>query len=163
MNNYGEIIQSFVELLIKTGYTISTAESCTGGFIANELTNYTGSSAFFKASFILYSKQIKNEILSIAERDIQKYGVYSSHVAELMAKRAKDLTHTDICLSTTGIAPPGDKSTNMETGLVFIGLAIGSTVKSIKYLSDKKIRSDFKRDVALHGIKALIHEIDRKK
>ncbi len=115
--------------LSERGFTLSTAESCTGGLLADEVTNTPGSSDYYIEGFITYSNQAKIKRLGITERIISIYGAVSEEVAAAMAKGAQDITGTDIALSTTGIAGPGGGTREKPVGLVYIGFAAKNDVK----------------------------------
>lgn len=115
-------------LLTKNKMTISTAESCTGGKIAQMLTAIPGSSSYFKGSIVSYSTEIKTEILKVPQELIDKYSVVSREVAIEMALGAKKLLKTDYAISTTGNAGPEKGDSPAEVGTVFIALATKNKV-----------------------------------
>lgn len=110
-------------LLTKKDKTIATAESCTGGLIANRLTDVPGSSSYFKAGLVTYSNRAKEELLGVEENVIQKEGAVSSAVAEQMAEGIRKDRDTDLGLATTGIAGPGGGSDEKPIGTVYIALS----------------------------------------
>ena len=118
------------ELLRAQKRSISLAESCTGGLIANRLTNVPGSSRYFKMGVITYSNQSKASILKISPDLIKKNGAVSAEVARLMAKAVRTLGRSGLGLAVTGIAGPGGATRTKPVGLVFIALA---TDKGIIY------------------------------
>ncbi|AWI25920.1 CinA family nicotinamide mononucleotide deamidase-related protein [Flavobacterium pallidum] len=103
--------------------TISTAESCSGGKIAQILTSVPGASAYYKGSIVSYAKEVKMDLLQIPAETIEKYTVVSAEVAEAMALSAKRLLKTDYAIATTGNAGPTKDDTDKEVGTVFIALA----------------------------------------
>ncbi len=109
-------------LLIDRGLTLSVAESCTGGLIANLLTNISGSSKYFERGIISYSNAAKVEILKVNEDIISQYGAVSLEVARQMAEGVKSTSGTDLGLAVTGIMGPTGASTDKPIGLVYIGL-----------------------------------------
>ena len=111
------------KLLAKSGETISTAESCTGGKIAQVLTSVPGTSKYFKGSIVSYSAESKIDVLSIEQNLIKKYSVVSAEVAKEMALAAKRLMKTDYAIATTGNAGPTTDDTDKAVGIVFIALA----------------------------------------
>lgn len=115
-------------LLTKNKMTISTAESCTGGKIAQMLTAIPGSSSYFKGSIVSYSTEIKTEILKVPQELIDKYSVVSREVAIEMALGAKKLLKTDYAISTTGNAGPEKGDSPAEVGTVFIALVTKNDV-----------------------------------
>ena len=104
--------------------TIATAESCTGGKIAQVLTSVPGASAYFKGSVVSYSAEVKTTVLEIPDPVIEKYSVVSAEVAKLMAQSVKRLMKTDYAIATTGNAGPTKDLTDKEVGTVFIALVL---------------------------------------
>ncbi len=119
--------------LIANGKTIATAESCTGGMIAQKLTSVAGSSAYFKGSVVAYANEIKTNILQIPASTIDQKGAVSEEVACLMAANVRKLMGTDIGISTTGIAGPDGGTEEKPVGTVWIGLATEEGVSARKY------------------------------
>lgn len=109
--------------LVELGSTLSLAESCTGGLIAERITSHSGASNFFKGSIVSYATQVKQDVLNIDEEVIQRYSVVSKQVAEAMATQAKKLFSTDYAIATTGNAGPTKGDSDAEVGTVFIALA----------------------------------------
>ena len=92
--------------LLKKKYSISVAESCTGGLISKTLTKESGVSKIFSLGLVCYSNETKMKYLSISNRTLEKYGAVSSNVAKEMIEGLYRKEGTDICVSTTGIAGP---------------------------------------------------------
>ena len=121
------------DLLKEKKLTLSTAESCTGGLIADRLTNIPGSSAFFQGGIIAYSNDVKISDLGVSEKILNKKGAVSSDVAKDMAKGIRQKYNTNIGLSTTGIAGPEGGSIDKPVGLVYIGLSTEDREESFKF------------------------------
>lgn len=111
------------QLLTKYHKTLSIAESCTGGFISNLITNISGSSNYFKLGIIVYNNQSKISQLKISPKIIKKYGAVSPEVAQGLASVIRKLGKTDFGLGITGIAGPGGATKTKPIGLVYIALA----------------------------------------
>ena len=111
------------KLLTSKGKTLATAESCTGGKIAENITSISGASAYFKGSIVSYATQAKIEILGIDKQIIEKYSVVSLEVARIMASQVKQLFKTDYAIATTGNAGPTKGDSNAEVGTVCIAIA----------------------------------------
>ena len=109
------------KLLEKRDLTISVAESCTGGSLANHLTNVSGSSKYFDRGVVSYSNASKVEILKVDEDVIIEHGAVSREVAMQMAEGVRSTSGTDIGISTTGIMGPTGATTDKPVGLVYIG------------------------------------------
>lgn len=125
----GETIEVVLgRILTQQKRTISTAESCTGGKIAQVLTSIPGSSAYFKGSIVSYAKEVKVNVLKVSEETIEKYSVVSEEVAKEMALSIQKMMHTDYAISVTGNAGPTKDDTDEEIGTVFIALATPENV-----------------------------------
>ncbi|HAZ10955.1 MAG TPA: competence/damage-inducible protein A [Candidatus Omnitrophica bacterium] len=109
--------------LLRAKKTLAIAESCTGGLLANRITDIPGSSSYFKLGIVSYSNESKNNLLNIPMDTIKKYGSVSKQVAALMAKNVRDLTSTDYGIGISDIAGPGGATNKKPTGLVYIALS----------------------------------------
>ncbi len=129
----GDIIVGFDEeetievvigrLLQQHRKTIATAESCTGGKIAQMLTSVAGSSNYFRGSVVSYATDTKISILGVDAQAIEKFSVVSAEVAQQMAIGVQKLMKTDYAIATTGNAGPNKGDADAEVGTVFIALA----------------------------------------
>ena len=120
----GERIEEVVGLrLAVSGFTLALAESCTGGLVAERLTEVPGSSVYFKEGTVAYSNEAKVRLLGVPSDLIAEYGAVSAPVAEAMAEGARLRADTDFGLSVTGIAGPGGGSEEKPVGLVYIALS----------------------------------------
>ena len=108
--------------------TIATAESCTGGKIAEVITSVPGASNYFKGSVVSYATEVKINVLGVSEALINTHSVVSAAVASAMALNVKKLMNTDYAIATTGNAGPTKGDTNAEVGSVFIALATPNEV-----------------------------------
>lgn len=108
-------------LLSRNNLSIATAESCTGGFTANAITDIPGSSRYMKGGIVAYSNDIKVNQLEVNRETLKIFGAVSKKTALEMAKGAAQKLETDIGISTTGIAGPGGGSKEKPVGLVWIG------------------------------------------
>jgi nicotinamide-nucleotide amidase len=129
----GDIIVGFDEdetielvvgrLLTQQGKTISTAESCTGGKIAQMLTSVSGASHYFRGSVVSYATDTKVTILGVSQTTIEEYSVVSAEVAKEMAIGIQKIMKTDYAIATTGNAGPTKELGRSEIGTVFIAMA----------------------------------------
>ncbi|WP_298303244.1 CinA family nicotinamide mononucleotide deamidase-related protein [Flavobacterium sp.] len=134
----GDIIVGFDEdetievvlgrLLTQQNKTIATAESCTGGKIAQVLTSVSGASNYFRGSVVSYAIDTKVSVLGVSEETINKYTVVSAQVAKEMALGIQKLMKTDYAIATTGNAGPSKGDADAEVGTVFLALATPSEV-----------------------------------
>ena len=115
------------ELLMKSGKSISVAESCTSGIIASKLTLFEGSSSFFKGGVVVYSDKSKHKVLGVSKNLIKEKSSVSKQVAKSMAEKVSEKFNSDFAISSTGFASE-TKNKECTVGQVYIGL---KTPKSI--------------------------------
>lgn len=138
----GQSMEEVVGALLKQRrFTLSVAESCTGGLIGARITNIAGSSEYFERGVVTYSNTAKSELLGIPTELIERHGAVSSEVASAMARGIRQSARTDIGLSVTGIAGPGGGTDRKPVGLVYIGLAGsgGVRVAEHRFLGDRSL------------------------
>jgi nicotinamide-nucleotide amidase len=140
-SNSDEPLEKVVaRLLNERGLTLSVAESCTGGHLADLLTNISGSSKYFERGVVSYSNASKVEILKVDEDTISKHGAVSLEVARQMAEGIKSISGTDLGLSITGIMGPTGGGTDKPVGLVYIGLCDEKVCTAKKFIfGDERI------------------------
>jgi len=112
-----------VKLLKQRKETLATAESCTGGFVANCVTNVPGASEVFLAGYVTYANSAKSDVLSVDPRLLEKHGAVSEPVARAMAEGARSRSASTYGIATTGIAGPNGGSDEKPVGTVYIALA----------------------------------------
>ena len=120
-------------LLLQHRSTIAVAESCTGGLIANWLTDIAGSSDYFLYSGVVYANQAKVSMLGVSQETLNQYGAVHESTSAEMAKRVRQITNATYGLSTSGIAGPGGGSDEKPVGTVCIGLASPQDVRSYRF------------------------------
>ena len=129
---YDEDVTGLEETLVHTlkakGLTLATAESCTGGMIAQRITNVSGASEVFGYGYVTYWEQAKTRMVGVDPAVIAKYNVVSAPVAAQMALGAAAAAGADIGISVTGLAGPGGGSACRPVGTVYLGAARGGTV-----------------------------------
>lgn len=116
-----ELEEVIGRLLTERGLKLAVAESCTGGLIADRITNVPGSSKYFERGVVAYSNEAKVQILGVPEELIKNFGAVSREVAESMAEGVRKISGADIGISTTGIAGPTGATPTKPVGLVWIG------------------------------------------
>ena len=143
------------DMLSERGYTIATAESCTGGLIGHRLTNVPGSSTYYLGSVISYSDDMKMKTLGVQENTLQEFGAVSKQTATEMAQGARDLFGSDLAIAVTGIAGPGGGTAEKPVGLVYITLVHNDTVwaKKFKFFTDRKLNNRLSSQVALNMVR----------
>jgi PncC family amidohydrolase len=112
-----------VQILTQKKLTLAIAESCTGGYISNMITNISGASNIFDRGIVCYSNISKIELLNVDPVSIGKYGAVSKSIAKQLALNIRILSNTSIGISTTGIAGPTGGSPEKPVGLVYIGIS----------------------------------------
>lgn len=112
--------EEIVKTLSDKGYTVSTAESCTGGLLAGRIINAAGASNVYNEGFITYSNKAKRKYLGVKKSTLEKYGAVSRKTAKEMAKGLAKATGADVTLATTGIAGPDGGTSEKPVGLVYI-------------------------------------------
>jgi nicotinamide-nucleotide amidase len=137
------------QLLLKSGMTISLAESCTGGLLAEKLTEIPGISSVFDRAIVTYSNRSKVEELGVNQETLDRYGAVSAQTAKEMSEGIRKKSLTDIGISVTGIAGPDGGTPEKPVGLVFISLAHKDGVE-VKKLELWGSRNRIRNVAALH-------------
>jgi competence/damage-inducible protein CinA-like protein len=143
-----------VKLLARRNQTLAIAESCTGGLLANRITNVPGASEVFLAGYVCYANQAKIGMLNVDAQLIETHGAVSEQVARALAEHACACAGSDYALATTGVAGPGGGSPEKPVGTVYIALAAsGETV--VKKLFFQTDRETFKQIAAQTALELL--------
>ncbi len=128
------------QMLRERGFKIATAESCTGGLVANLITNVPGSSDYFWGSVVAYSNDVKINELGVPEQLIRHFGAVSEPVALMMAEGVRRKLGVDVGISTTGIAGPTGGTPQKPVGTVYMGISVRSRTKVIlRYFSADRL------------------------
>lgn len=109
--------------LLKSGKTLTVAESCTGGFLAHRITSVPGSSAWFRGGVVAYDNEVKESVLGVDSDIIQQFGAVSREVVEQMAGNVRKLLRSDFALAISGIAGPGGGTDDKQVGTTWIALS----------------------------------------
>ncbi len=150
------------ELLKERGWKIAVAESCTGGLVASKITDVPGASQYFSGGIVAYSNEAKMCILGVNEKTIIEHGAVSKECAEEMVKGVSMLFHTEVAISTTGIAGPSGGTPEKPVGLVYIGFKIKSQVWVERFIF-KGDRVSIKEHIADTAIEDLARAIESSK
>ncbi|MGN0068739.1 MAG: CinA family protein [Prevotella sp.] len=131
------------QYLYESGLTVSTAESCTGGRIAEAIIAVPGASAYFKGGVISYTNEVKENILHVSHELLEEKTAVCEEVAMEMVKGAIDALNTDYAIAATGIAGPAGGTAQIPVGTIW--LACGSKDEIVTF----KLEEDFGRDINL--------------
>jgi len=146
---------SLAEIVLKLcqqkNLKITTAESCTGGLIASELTRISGSSASFEAGFVTYSNSMKNKLLKVEEDTLEQCGAVSKETVIAMAEGALAVANADLVIAVSGIAGPNGGSAEKPVGSVWIAWGTKENIHS-QYFCIKASREYFQRTVAARSL-----------
>jgi nicotinamide-nucleotide amidase len=153
----GKIEAEVVRLLARNKKTLALAESCTGGFIANGITNVPGASKIFLGGVVAYSNGVKEQFLGVRPETLKKHGAVSEAVAREMAGGARKKFGADFAVAVTGIAGPGGGTKSKPVGTVFIAIVsdYGTLVRRSLNCFE---REKFKRVTANQALKLLLSQ-----
>ena len=138
------------------GWTLATAESCTGGLVAGALTEIAGSSDVIDRAFVTYSNAAKMQMLGVPKDTLDKFGAVSRQTAEAMAKGALERAGADLVVSITGIAGPGGGSAEKPVGLVHFATASRTRVIQREKRYGAIGRSEVRRVSVLEALDMLL-------
>ena len=158
--NYTEIFNSteMVELqdiLRKSGQTITTAESCTGGLIASMITEIPGSSDIFKGAVITYSNEVKERELNVKKETMITHGAVSEQTVKEMLQGAIDRFDADYAVAVSGVAGPTGGTKNKPVGTVVVGAITKKTDEDIQRYLFSGNRKEIQVQAAKHALKKI--------
>ena len=161
-----DYIKKIKTLRSKKKFSISVAESCTGGMISSYLTSISGSSAFYDGSIISYSNTLKHRLLDVPKSTIEKYGAVSHQTALAMIKGLNKKSESNILISVTGVAGPEGGSKKTPVGCVFFGIGHKindkfkfATIKKVFRLKSRKMIQQKSTEYALKKIITIVGKI----
>ncbi len=146
--------------LLARGESLATAESCTGGWVAETVTAIAGSSAWFDRGFVTYSNAAKTEMLGVPETTLARHGAVSEPTARAMAQGALAHSRAHWTLAITGIAGPGGGTAEKPVGLVCFGWASregGCEAQTMHFAGD---RAAVRRQAVRHALRELLVRIE---
>lgn len=151
------------KLLLEKNITLATAESCTGGLIASQVTEYPGISKIFGTGLVTYSNEAKINLLGIKKETLDTYGAVSNETAIEMCENLQKISQAMMCVSVTGIAGPDGGSDDKPVGLVYIGVCFdGKTdVYQYHFNGDRKVVQQKTANKVFHLIRKTI--VDKSK
>lgn len=148
-----------LQLLQERNWSISTAESCTGGLVAGLLCDISGISAYFEEGYITYSESAKIRNLDVSEQTLLEHGVVSCEVAQEMAQGAARRANANCAVSTTGIAGPGGGTPENPVGTVCFAWYIDGKTYSEKGFFEGN-RMEIRMQAASYALKKLCNYIE---
>jgi len=148
-----------VRMLTEAGKTLALAESCTGGFIANRITNISGASAVLLAGLVTYSNEAKQKFLGVRKETLEAHGAVSEETAREMAEGARAQTGADYAISVTGIAGPTGGTDEKPVGTVFMALARPKGETIVKKYRNNYDRETFKFTTSQQALDLLRREL----
>jgi nicotinamide-nucleotide amidase len=156
--NASEITKTLAQLLLSRNWTVSLAESCTGGLICSTLTELAGSSEWFERGYITYSNEAKAECLDVPAQLIESSGAVSEPVAKAMAEGARINSGSNVAISITGIAGPSGGSAEKPVGTVCFGWATENQTltKTMHFDGDRQMIRQQAAQFALTELIALL-------
>lgn len=142
------------DLLRARNFTLATAESCTGGLVADRITNIPGSSDYFVGGIVAYANAIKIHTLGVSSETLARYGAVSRETVIEMAHGARTGLRVDIAVSVSGIAGPGGGQPGKPTGTTWIGLAAfdGAWARTFIWDGDRQQNKAYSAKAALQFI-----------
>lgn len=144
--------------LQRKGWMLATAESCTGGGVAQAVTDIAGSSAWFDRGFVTYSNDAKAAMLGVPPGLIAQHGAVSEEVAAAMAAGAQANSGAQAALSTTGIAGPGGAVPGKPVGTVWFGWSVGGVVQTERMMFDGD-RQAVREQAVAHALQGLLRRL----
>jgi nicotinamide-nucleotide amidase len=152
---FGRLVQNLASRLEKCGWTMATAESCTGGWIAKCCTDLAGSSAWFDRGFVTYSDKAKHELLGVKLSTLKEEGAVSKATATQMAEGARQRAGVDAALAVTGIAGPESDNTNKPVGMVWFAWSLEGRQASSEVMQFQGDRDAVRRQTVVHALSGL--------
>ena len=143
------------QLLKERGLTLATAESCTGGLVAQRITALPGASQVYRGGVVSYWSAVKAEVLGVPQALLDQFGAVSPEVAKAMAQGAKAMTGAELAVSVTGVAGPDSDERGNPVGLVYLGLATPDGVFCRRMDAGKRRRDRIRDLAANHALDVL--------
>jgi nicotinamide-nucleotide amidase len=158
-----EMEQVIGQMLLEDNATLSTAESCTGGFVAHKITSVPGSSRYFAGSVVAYDNAIKKEILGVSEEILLQHGAVSEETVKAMAEGVRKLMNTTYAVATSGIAGPDGGTPDKPVGTIWIACATPevTTARLLKLTSHRSINTELTATFTLDLLRKSILQTTR--
>ena len=156
--NATDLTKTLAQILLSRNWTVSLAESCTGGLVCSTLTELAGSSEWFERGYITYSNEAKTECLGVPAELIEAYGAVSEQVAKAMAEGARINSGSTVAISITGVAGPSGGSAEKPVGTVCFGWTTENQtlIKTMRFNGDRQMVRQQATEFALTELIALL-------
>jgi nicotinamide-nucleotide amidase len=141
------------------GYTLVTAESCTGGWLAQAITAVPGSSGWFERGFVVYSNASKYEVLGVRAETLARFGAVSTETAAEMAEGALQASHGDVSVAITGIAGPAGGTAERPAGTVCLAWQGGPQPPHARVFRIEGTREGVRRQAVVAALEGLIERL----
>ncbi|MDX5475792.1 MAG: competence/damage-inducible protein A [Bacillaceae bacterium] len=145
--------------IMKSQYTISSAESLTGGLFSEKMTNFSGASSVLEGCVVSYTNEVKQNVLNVSAKTLQNCGAVSEECAKEMAEGVKKLLNTNIGISFTGVAGPGTMD-GKPVGAVYIGIALPNGKTVVHHVKLAGTRDTIRQRTVKYGCYYLLKELD---
>lgn len=142
--------------------SLATAESCTGGWVAREITAIPGSSHWFDRGLVTYTNQSKQEMLGVKEATLEKYGAVSEQTVMEMAEGALQHSHAGVSVAISGIAGPGGGSTEKPVGTVCLAWAMEDKPTQCQTLHYEGDREQVRQQAVISALQGLLDYLDKE-
>jgi nicotinamide-nucleotide amidase len=160
--NFEALALEVGEALRRRGQMLTTAESCTGGWVATVITSVPGSSEWFERGFVTYTDAAKIDLLGVDPATIEAHGAVSEATATAMAAGALAASRADVAVAVTGIAGPGGATADKPVGTVWLGWGIRGGAPFARHMQFSGERSSVRAqavDAALRGLLDLLARV----
>ncbi len=153
---FERLVQNLASRLMNRGWTVATAESCTGGWIAKCCTDLAGSSAWFDRGFVTYSDRAKHDLLGVELSTLKKAGAVSKATAVQMAEGARLRAGVNAAMAVTGIAGPDGGSADKPVGMVWFAWSLQGRRSSSEVMHFRGDRDAVRRQTVVHVFSGLL-------
>ena len=151
---------AIVRALTERGLTLGTAESCTGGGVADQIVSVAGASTVFRGGIVAYANDVKTALLDVPDRTLSEFGAVSEETAVAMARGARARLDVDVALATTGVAGPGGGTPEKPVGLVWLAVAHDDGSVATRRLTLPGTRSDIRERATVAALGLMWRELE---
>ncbi len=156
-----ELVKGVAACLSSEEMNLTTAESCTGGWVAKVLTDVPGSSIYFDRGFVTYSNKSKHDMLSVADETLLLHGAVSEAIVKEMAEGALENSDASMSLAVSGIAGPTGGSEDKPIGTVCFSWMIRGDVAVAETVHYDGDRDSIRRQAVIHALEGVVKQLKR--